>query len=79
MASAPPFKLFNPGGEYLGSLKYVEDAAAMVAILGDGATVRNGHAKRDTIYTQGADGDAGESYDVAGELMRSRIAARRHA
>ncbi len=37
MAGSPKFKVHAPDGEYVGSAKYAEDAAAFVALRGDGA------------------------------------------
>ena len=42
----------------------IEVAAACVAFYGAGATIRDGHRKRDAVWTEGVDGDAGESYDA---------------
>jgi hypothetical protein len=62
MAASPRFKVYAADGEYRGSLKYVEDAAALVALLGRGATIRDGHRK--VVWTEGVDGDAADSYDT---------------
>lgn len=52
---------------------YPEFAAAMVSLCGPGATVR---LNKDVIlWTEGADGNAGESYDEAAETMMSREGA----
>ena len=66
--ASPKYKVYK-GSEYIGSVKYAEDAAALVA-LQDSGTVRLSH--KYVLWTQGADGDAGESYDAAAELMRQR-------
>lgn len=75
MAGTPQFKIFSAGNEYVASIKYLEDAAAFVSIQGEGATVRNGHAKKDTLWTEGVDGNAGESYDETAATMRAIITA----
>lgn len=72
MPRSPRFKVYTAGGAYEGCVKHLESAAALVSVLGDGATVRNGHAKNDTIWTEGADGDALD-YDHATETMLSRL------
>ena len=78
MARSPRFKIHSVEHGYIGSVKHLEDAALLVSVQGDGATVRdNGHANHDIIFTQGADGNAGESYDDAAVLMIERIDAKR--
>lgn len=42
MAAAPRWKVYTPQGEYEGSVKHLESAAALVASMGDGATIRSG-------------------------------------
>ena len=75
MAASPRFKVYLEN-DYRGSLHYLEDAAALVACIGDGATVRDGHRKAATVWTEGAeDFPASESYDGAAEVMRGRVKA----
>ena len=73
MAGSPRFKVYSSANEYVASIKYLEDAAAFVAIQGPGATVRNGHAKKATIWTEGITGNAYESYDYAAKVMQLAI------
>ena len=77
MAASPKYKVFNPEGEYVGCVKYAELAAPLVGVLGKGAQVRFGHSKRWVLWTEdeNADGEAGESYDHAADVMRSRCPA----
>ena len=79
MAGSPQFKVYSSANEYVGSIKYLEDAAAFVSIQGEGATVRNGHAKKHSLWTEGVDGNAGESYDEAAVTMRAVINAQHAA
>ena len=73
MTNSPNWKVFNPKGEYVASCKFPEDAAAIVAAYGDGASIRWGHAKKDTVFTEGENEcRAGNSYDACGELCRTR-------
>lgn len=58
-----PWKVFSPSGEYVASCHYAEDAAAVVAGYGSGAKIRWGHLARDTVWTDGKDGSAADSYD----------------
>ena len=75
MANTPQFKVYNEAGDYVASFKEVLEAARFLAISETGASVRAGHAARDTIFTQWASwdaepvvkygqvGDAAESFD----------------
>ena len=73
MGATPQYKVFSAGNEYVASIKYPADAAAFVSIQGEGATVRNGHAKKNIIWTEGKDGHAFDSYDHAAEVMQLAI------
>ena len=71
MAGSPLWKLYR-GREYVGCMKDAEDAAAMVAILGAGATVRWYHSL--IVWTEGEETQsAAESYDAAAEVMSERV------
>lgn len=63
MAASPRWKVYGANGEYRASCKYPEDAGAIVALLGDGATIRDGHRSSKAVWTEGVDGTAGDSYD----------------
>jgi len=74
MASAPQFKVYNPSKEYVAACKHVEDAAALVALYGDGATIRSGHTT--IVWTEGQETQpAGESFDFVAELAHQRLDA----
>lgn len=75
MAATPRYKVYTAGGEYVAACKYPEDAAAILAMRGDGATIRDGHAKSDIVWTEGVDGQAGESYDQVAESVYTRTMA----
>ena len=62
MAAAPRYKVYDSDGDYQGSVKDLALAGALMCVLGDGATVRDGHHK--IIYTEGVNGDCGDSYDT---------------
>lgn len=73
MAKSPEFKLYNDGGEYVGSCRDTHYAAQFVAAMGPGASVRWGHAKARTLWTEGTEPiSAWESYDQAAEMMETR-------
>jgi hypothetical protein len=75
MAGSPTWKVYNATGEYIAACKHVEDAAALCALNGDGTTIRSGHAKSWTVWTEGAESQpAGESYDHVAELAAFRAA-----
>lgn len=77
MAGSPRFKAFTPSDEYTACFKHLEDAAAFVAYLGEGATIRDGHSKKLTLWTEGSEEfSANESFDGAAEVMLKRIKAR---
>lgn len=78
MSASPAFKIYTKSGEYIAACKHAEDAAAIVALNGDGATIRYGHAKRDIVWTEGeaGDGAAAESYDHVAEVAHQRIGER---
>lgn len=50
MAASPDFKVYHRN-EYRAACKYVEDAAALVAVLGDGAQIRYGHRSPNALKT----------------------------
>lgn len=72
MAGSPGLKIYTAEGEYVAACKRFEDAACLVSFLGHGATVRADHAKKYTLWTEGKDGTASESYDKATETMIGR-------
>lgn len=69
MAASPKWKVFDSLGEYVAAVKYPEHAAMLVAVLGRGSEVRVGHSKRFTVWIEGTDGDAGESYDATAQVL----------
>lgn len=72
MAASPKFKIYR-NDEYIGSVKYGEDAAAMM-FSGEGSEVRLGHSKRNVVWTEGQEEiPAFESYDRASEIMNQRV------
>lgn len=80
MAGSPILKVYTAEGEYVAACWHAEDAAALVAIYGDGATIRRGHLKRDVVWTEGAeDTRAGESYDLVAATVNGRISRARAA
>lgn len=61
MAASPPWKVYGPDNDYLGSVHHPSDAAAIIAAHGQG-TIRWGHKL--VTWREGAERiSAGESYD----------------
>jgi len=75
MASSPALKVYDSNNNYVGSAKEVLGASVMVAVYGEGSTIRIGHSKKSILWTQGTDGDATESYDSTGLKMAERAGA----
>ena len=64
------WSIHNADGDLMAITKHAEDAAAFVALIGDGATVRNGGK---VLWTEGAeDIPAAESYDAAASTILER-------
>lgn len=74
MASSPSWKIYTPDAIYEASAKHAEVAAAIVAVLGEGATIRYNHNV--VVWTEGQEGkSAADSYDDAADIMASRVKA----
>jgi tRNA A37 threonylcarbamoyltransferase TsaD len=73
MAASPKFKIYDAAGQYQAACHEPEAAAALVSFYGDGATIRDGHQAKHTVWTEGRDGAAGESYDHVAEIIEQRI------
>jgi hypothetical protein len=75
MSGSPQFKIYNKAGGYVASCKHLEDCACLMALYGDGATVRLGHST--IIWREGEEEiPAAESYDRAAQIMQWHIADR---
>ena len=75
MAGAPQLKIYDKNGEYLAACKRAEEAAALMAFLGDGSSVRNGHQKSHTVWIEGKEKkSASESYDFVAQIVYERMA-----
>jgi hypothetical protein len=76
--TTPRFKVYTEDGEYIAATKDPEDAAMVLAGRGRdgwGMTIRDGHRKKDIVYTLGIDQPhAGESYDNDDELVETVFA-----
>ena len=66
--STPWIYCHDADGVYQASVRGWPLAGAMMAVLGNGATVRfGGHGKTAIVYTEGKDGESAESYDAVFE------------
>lgn len=64
MSAAPKYKVFRASEGYVASTKFLDDAAAIIAVrASDGDTIRVGHAKSDIVWEEGICGEAGASFD----------------
>ena len=70
MAGVPQYKVFNSLRKYVASCKEIQDAAYLAQSYGEGASVRIGHSKKDTVLLIDADHDS-KSID---ELTQDAIA-----
>ena len=75
MAGSPRFKVYTADGEYVASCKHIELAASGVSLLGKGATIRDGHAAKYTVWREGVDGWAGDSYDTVAAHVFGEVTA----
>ena len=71
MSGSPAWKVYNAEGKYRACAKSVEEASAVVAMLGDGATIKWNHTLK--VWTEGVDGSAYESYDHVTEVAHQRV------
>ena len=67
-------KIYNSAGDYVAACVDYTEAAVLVAFLGEGAQVRNGHAKKNAIWRESSEEQsASQSYDFAAKTMSERI------
>lgn len=74
MAASPRFKIYSAAGEYQAACHEPEAAAVLASFYGEGATVRDGHREKDTVWQEGRDGLAGESFDHVAQVILDRLA-----
>lgn len=70
---APQWKIFDAEGLYMGSLHEPTDAAFVIGNYAHGSQIRFGRDPEDTVWTEGDDGDASASYDMAVTMMLERL------
>lgn len=73
LSESLPYSVYREG-ELMAATAYPEDAAASVSLLGEGGVVRC-TATDAVLWTEGRDGIAAESFDVAAEIIESKRVA----
>lgn len=72
MPKTPRFKIYRDS-EYVGSAKYAEDAAALIAVSGCGE-IRDGWHGRRVLWREGREEfSASDSYDMVARVVARRI------
>jgi len=69
MAASPRFKIYDSSNQYKAACHEPEAAAVLVSFYGEGATIRDGHRERATVWAEGRDGLAGDSYDHVAQMI----------
>lgn len=78
MAATHRFKIYTREGDYVASVRDPELGAMLLSGASfEQGTIRDGHRRADIVYTEGADGDPGESYDAVARIVWDRV-DRRH-
>lgn len=67
------FKVYTAEGECIAACKYSFDAAAIIGIYGEGATIRMGDNRRNTLYVSSG---GSESIDTIAELLQMAMSDR---
>jgi hypothetical protein len=66
-------KVYDANGNYQASCVDIAAAAALMSFYGNGAEIRNGHAKKSVLWREGSESQpAGESYDFVVGTVQSR-------
>lgn len=69
------WSLYTPKGERVALVKHAEDAAALVAVLGNGYTIRSGRSV--VLWVEGEEEiSAADSYDVVADTVMRRFYSR---
>lgn len=73
MASSPRWKVYDACKQYRAACHEIEAAAVLVSFYGDGSTIRSNHKR--TVWTEGVDGTASDSYDAVAAHTFAQIKA----
>jgi hypothetical protein len=76
VAISPRWKVYDKIGNYVAACKDIEAAAALVALYGDGASIRDRHTG--IVWREGKESTpAFESYDTVALTVWGRIGGKR--
>lgn len=68
-----PFRIYDSLGALRARAATLGDAALIAGALGDRSKVTVGPGQGRTLWIEGVDGQAGESYDAAAAVMADRV------
>ena len=75
MAHTNWLKLYDRSGTFIASFRHAEDAALVATNYG-GSTIRDGHQKKRTLWTEGSEvTTGGESADECAQIIYDRLDA----
>ena len=75
MAHTNWLKLYDRGNKFIASFRHAEDAALVATNYG-GSTIRDGHQKKRTLWTEGSEiTTGGESADECTRIIYARLEA----
>ena len=73
MAAALRWGLYDAKGLLIARCRRAEEAAAVVALLGNGAIIRDGYLNGEPVWVEGAEQQpADESYDFVAQVIAAR-------
>lgn len=79
MAASPRWKIYSDdtnGLQYQAAVKDIYIAAMIVAFMGAGAQIRDGHSPKCIVWREGYEAQsAGESYDYTESVVMERVDA----
>ena len=71
MGASPKWKVYDASNQQVASVRDTEGASLVMRLYGTGATIRLDH--RRIVWTEGADGNASESYDETAIKIQERL------
>lgn len=71
MGASPKWKVYDKENNYVASCRDTDGASLLMSLYGDGSTIRLDH--RRIVWTEGADGNASESYDQTAIKIQERL------
>jgi len=78
MAGTPEWKVYDPQGDYVAACKHIEDAACLISLYGERATIRLSHGR--ALWVEGKESQPAEDgYDFVAQTVLARLRERRAA